>query len=70
MLVLSRKVGESIVIAGGITLKVVEIRGNKIKLGIEAPKEISVYRQEVYDRVVKEVSTGSEDGPNPATEQD
>lgn len=51
MLVLSRKVGEKIVIGQNITLSVVEIRGNKIRLGIEAPQEVEVHRQEVFDAI-------------------
>ena len=47
MLVLSRKFNESIVIDGGIKITVVEIRGNKIRLGIEAPKEVGVMREEL-----------------------
>jgi carbon storage regulator len=47
MLVLTRKLDESIVIDGGIKITVVEIRGNRIKLGIEAPKEIPIKREEV-----------------------
>ena len=49
MLVLSRKKGESIVIAGNIKVTVVEIRGDRIRLGIEAPKDVPVYRQEVWE---------------------
>lgn len=54
MLVLSRKKNESIVIGSGpnaVTLVVVEIRGDKVRLGIQAPTEISVHRQEVYDTI-------------------
>jgi carbon storage regulator len=47
MLVLSRRNGESIVIDGKITVTVVEIRGGQIRLGIEAPKEVPVRREEV-----------------------
>ncbi len=47
MLVLSRKSNESIVIDGGIKITVVEIRGNQIRLGIEAPQEIGVMREEL-----------------------
>jgi carbon storage regulator len=47
MLVLARKFNESIVIDGGIKITVVEIRGNKIKLGIEAPREVGVMREEL-----------------------
>ena len=51
MLVLSRKKNESIVINNDITVTVVEIRGDKVRLGIEAPKEIPVHRREVYDAI-------------------
>lgn len=52
MLVLSRKKNERIVIAGGeIVLTIVEIRGDKIRIGIEAPKDISVHRGEVQDAI-------------------
>ena len=50
MLVLSRKKNESIVINNDITVTVVEIRGDKVRLGIVAPKEVPVHRQEVYTR--------------------
>jgi carbon storage regulator len=51
MLVLSRKKNESIVINNNITVTVVEIRGDKVRLGIVAPKEVPVHRQEVYDAI-------------------
>ena len=51
MLVLSRKVDEKIVIGDSITLMVVEIRGDKVRLGIEAPRGVTVHRQEVYDAI-------------------
>jgi len=51
MLVLSRKKNESIVINDDITIVVVEIRGDKVRLGVEAPKEVPVHRQEVYDAI-------------------
>lgn len=51
MLVLSRKKNESIVINNDITIVVVEIRGDKVRLGVEAPKEVLVHRREVYDAI-------------------
>ena len=51
MLVLSRKKNESIVINNDITVTVVEIRGDKVRLGIVAPKEVPVHRQEVYEAI-------------------
>jgi carbon storage regulator len=53
MLVLSRKKNESIVINSDIVITIAEIRGDKVRLGIEAPKEVSVHRREVYDAIVK-----------------
>jgi len=51
MLVLSRKKNESIIINDDITVVVVEIRGDKVRLGIEAPKEVPVHRREVFDAI-------------------
>ncbi len=51
MLILSRKQNESIVINNDITIVVVEIRGDKVRLGIDAPKEVPVHRQEVQDSI-------------------
>jgi carbon storage regulator len=53
MLVLSRKKNESIVINNDITIVVVEIRGDKVRLGVEAPKEVPVHRREVYDAICR-----------------
>lgn len=54
MLVLSRRRNESIIINDEITIVVVEIRGDKVRLGIEAPREASVHRREVYDAIRRE----------------
>jgi len=64
MLVLSRKKNESIVINDDISIVVVEIRGDKVRLGVEAPKEVPVHRREVYDaikRLEKQQSAGDVD---------
>jgi carbon storage regulator len=71
MLVLSRKKNESIVINDDITIVVVEIRGDKVRLGVEAPKEVPVHRREVFDAIhrnepaagskTKEKETGTSD---------
>ena len=57
MLVLSRKKNESIVINNDVTVTVVEIRGDKVRLGIVAPKEVPVHRQEVYEAIHGQGST-------------
>ena len=54
MLVLTRKAGESIVIGSEIRVTVLELQGRQIRLGIEAPSEISVHRGEVYERIREE----------------
>lgn len=62
MLVLSRKKNESIMINDNITVTVIEIRGDKVRLGIEAPKDVSVHRQEVYDAINGQRNDPSADG--------
>ena len=61
MLVLSRKKNESIVINNDITIVVVEIRGDKVRLGVEAPKEVPVHRREVYDAIHRQDSPDASD---------
>ena len=51
MLVLSRKKNECIIICDNITVTVIEIRGDKVRLGIEAPKDVTVHRREVYEAI-------------------
>ncbi|MCH2201117.1 MAG: carbon storage regulator CsrA [Fuerstiella sp.] len=54
MLVLSRKKNESIVINDDIVVTIVEVRGDKVRLGIEAPRDVPVHRREVLDAIVRE----------------
>ncbi|MEX0726611.1 MAG: carbon storage regulator CsrA [Planctomycetaceae bacterium] len=56
MLVLSRKKDEKIVIGDSITLMVIDIRHDKVRLGIEAPKNVTVHRQEVYEAIKKQLA--------------
>lgn len=51
MLVLTRRVGESIVIGNDVVVTVLEVRGEVVRVGIDAPREVAVHRQEVYDEV-------------------
>ena len=54
MLVLSRQRDESIIIGDNVVITIVDVRGDKVKLGIEAPREISVHRREVYEAIQRE----------------
>ncbi len=54
MLVLTRKIGEGILIGDDITIKIIESKGGAVRIGIDAPHSKKVYRQEIYDRIVEE----------------
>lgn len=60
MLVLSRKKGEQIVVNDEITIVVVEIRGDKVRIGVEAPKSVPVHRKEVYDAIQRNLAAAFE----------
>lgn len=68
MLVLSRKQDEKIIIGDSITLMVVSIQGDKVRLGIEAPKHVSIHREEVYRAIQKE-RDGSEPAARPSSSE-
>ena len=61
MLVLSRRTNESIIVNGNITITVLEIRGDHIRIGIDAPREISVHREEIHTELARanKAATGS-----------
>jgi carbon storage regulator len=62
MLVLSRKKDESIIINDHIRVTVVEIRGDKVRLGIDAPKDVTVHRREVYEAIQNQLKAHQEEG--------
>ena len=65
MLVLSRQRDESIIIGDNIVITVVDIRGDKVRLGIDAPKEVPVHRQEVYEAIKRESQRAGGPGDKP-----
>ena len=54
MLILTRRVGETLVIGDEVTVTVLGVKGNQVRIGVNAPKEVSVHRQEIYDRIKQE----------------
>ena len=51
MLILTRKIGESLMIGSEVTVTVMAVKGNQVRLGVNAPKDVAVHREEIYDRV-------------------
>jgi carbon storage regulator len=54
MLILTRRVGETLVIGDDVNVTVLGVRGNQVRLGVNAPKEVAVHRDEIYQRIQKE----------------
>jgi len=63
MLILSRKVNEKIIIGEDITVSIIEVRGDQVRIGIDAPKKVKVFRQEVFDAIKAENKAASKSAP-------
>lgn len=58
MLILTRRISESVIIGDDVKITVLGIKGNQVRLGIDAPKEVSVHREEIYERIQQEKNGG------------
>ena len=59
MLILTRRVGESVVIGEDVTVTVLGVKGNQVRIGINAPKHVAVHREEIFERIKREAEEGS-----------
>lgn len=57
MLILTRRIGEKLIVGGNVTLTVLGVKGNQIRVGIDAPPEVKVYREEIYNKIQAEKET-------------
>ena len=69
MLILTRRVGETLMIGDSVTITVLGVKGNQVRLGVNAPKDVSVHREEIYQRIRREepdAASTPEGGSNPS----
>ena len=68
MLILTRRVGETVMIGDDVTITVLGVKGNQVRVGINAPKHVAVHREEIYERIKREQQSDDEAQPIKATE--
>jgi carbon storage regulator len=64
MLILTRRVGETVVIGDEVQVTVLGVKGNQVRLGVNAPRDVSVHRQEIYERIRNEQGAGGPAAPS------
>ena len=64
MLILTRRVGETLMVGDDVTVTVLGVKGNQVRIGVNAPKNVAVHREEIYDRIRKESEGGETPQPD------
>ncbi len=70
MLILTRRVGETLMIGDDVTVTVLGVKGNQVRIGVNAPKEITVHREEIYERIQREKESQVRVGAQPLDNQE
>jgi carbon storage regulator len=70
MLILTRRVGETVMIGDDVTITVLGVKGNQVRVGINAPKHVAVHREEIYERIKREQQGGGSGGDGPEDDPD
>ena len=65
MLILTRRIGETLMVGDDVTITVLGVKGNQVRIGVNAPKDVAVHREEIYQRIQKEKSSDSSTDSEP-----
>jgi carbon storage regulator len=68
MLILTRRVGETVMIGDEVTVTVLGVKGNQVRIGVNAPKTVAVHREEIFDRIKREQEGGTDESGGPTRE--
>ena len=69
MLILTRRVGETVMIGNDVTVTILGVKGNQVRVGINAPKNVAVHREEIYERIKREQNGGTSDESQSESEE-
>ena len=69
MLILTRRVGETLMVGDEVSITVLGVKGNQVRIGVNAPKTVAVHREEIYQRIQNEKGQGGSSEPEPGSEE-